>query len=71
MIGHSLGAHTAGYVAKNIPGIGRITGERRFVNVCRDSERIEARSNAPRLRQNCTLRELHWLRIWSAVELHK
>lgn len=26
MIGHSLGAHTAGYVAKSIPGIGRITG---------------------------------------------
>lgn len=27
MIGHSLGAHTAAYVAKSIPGIGRITGE--------------------------------------------
>jgi hypothetical protein len=27
MIGHSLGAHTAGYVAKSIPGIGRITGQ--------------------------------------------
>ncbi|PNF40155.1 hypothetical protein B7P43_G09763 [Cryptotermes secundus] len=26
MIGHSLGAHTAGYVAKSISGIGRITG---------------------------------------------
>ncbi|KDR21040.1 inactive pancreatic lipase-related protein 1-like isoform X2 [Zootermopsis nevadensis] len=26
MIGHSLGAHTAGYVAKSIPGVGRITG---------------------------------------------
>ncbi|PSN34145.1 hypothetical protein C0J52_10042 [Blattella germanica] len=26
LVGHSLGAHTAGYVAKNIAGIGRITG---------------------------------------------
>ncbi|XP_069679655.1 inactive pancreatic lipase-related protein 1-like isoform X2 [Periplaneta americana] len=26
MIGHSLGAHTSGYVAKKIPGIGRVTG---------------------------------------------
>ncbi|KAJ4430888.1 hypothetical protein ANN_19479 [Periplaneta americana] len=25
MIGHSLGAHTSGYVAKKIPGIGRVT----------------------------------------------
>lgn len=26
MIGHSLGAHTAGYAGERIPGIGRITG---------------------------------------------
>lgn len=26
LIGHSLGAHTAGYAAERIPGIGRITG---------------------------------------------
>lgn len=26
LIGHSLGAHTAGYVAEGVPGIGRITG---------------------------------------------
>lgn len=35
MIGHSLGAHIAGYVAKSIPGIGRITGECRFETMCR------------------------------------
>jgi pimeloyl-ACP methyl ester carboxylesterase len=27
LIGHSLGAHIAAYVAKAIPGIGRITGK--------------------------------------------
>lgn len=26
LVGHSLGAHIAGYVGENIPGIGRITG---------------------------------------------
>ena len=27
LIGHSLGAHFAAYVAKAIPGIGRLTGK--------------------------------------------
>jgi acetyl esterase/lipase len=27
LIGHSLGAHLAAYVAKAIPGIGRLTGK--------------------------------------------
>jgi acetyl esterase/lipase len=27
LIGHSLGAHLAAYVAKVIPGIGRLTGK--------------------------------------------
>jgi pimeloyl-ACP methyl ester carboxylesterase len=27
LIGHSLGAHIASYVAKAIPGIGRLTGK--------------------------------------------
>lgn len=26
LIGHSLGAHTAGYAAERTPGLGRITG---------------------------------------------
>ena len=27
IIGHSLGAHTAGYAGNHIPGLGRITGK--------------------------------------------
>jgi acetyl esterase/lipase len=27
LVGHSLGAHLAAYVAKGIPGIGRLTGK--------------------------------------------
>ena len=26
LIGHSLGAHTMGFVGSNVPGIGRVTG---------------------------------------------
>lgn len=30
MIGHSLGAHTAGYAGERVPGIARITGATHF-----------------------------------------
>ena len=35
VIGHSLGAHAAGYVGRRVPGIARVTGKSQGVNLCR------------------------------------